>query len=114
MWKPDKKDPAQNVANHGRWRSGHSGLTQEQLATLEAEFAERTKPNTEYKKTLAEKMGVEFLMVHVGDHPAYIILRIDLDRSIGFRIAELQQNIKIHRSGDLMFHRSWRPIEVVR
>ena len=55
-----------------------SRLTQEQLATLEAEFAERYKPNTEYKKNLAEKMGVEFQKVNVSDRPACVIFRIDL------------------------------------
>lgn len=105
--------PAQNIANTEDGDLGtRSRLTQEQLATLEAEFAERYKPNTEYKKTLAEKMGVEFQKVNVSDHPACLIFHIDLDRRIGFRIAELKQNIRIHRSGDTMFHRSRRPIRV--
>ena len=105
--------PAQNVASTDDGDLGtRSRLTQEQLATLEAEFAERYKPNTEYKKTLAEKMGVDFQKVNVGDPPAYVILRIDFARRIGFRIAELKQNIRIHRSGDMMCHRSWRPIKV--
>ncbi|CAD6566282.1 MAG: hypothetical protein ASARMPREDX12_005628 [Alectoria sarmentosa] len=57
--------PAQNIANTEDGDLGtRSRLTQEQLATLEAEFAERYKPNTEYKKTLAEKMGVEFQKVN--------------------------------------------------
>lgn len=55
-----------------------SRLTQEQLATLEAEFAERYKPNTEYKKSLAERMGVEFQKVNVRHRSACLILRIDL------------------------------------
>lgn len=83
-----------------------SRLTQEQLATLEAEFAERYKPNTEYKKSLAEKMGVEFQKVNVRDRPACVIFRIDLDGRIGFRIVELKQNIRIHKSGDMMSHQS--------
>lgn len=89
MWKPVKKEPSQYVANHGPWRPAPCGLTQEQLATLEAEFAERSRPNNKYKQTLAEKMGLEFQVVNVGDHPAYVVLRIDLDRSIGSRIAQL-------------------------
>lgn len=56
---------AQNIANTDDGDLGtRSRLTQEQLATLEAEFAERYKPNTEYKKTLAEKMGVDFQKVN--------------------------------------------------
>ena len=105
--------PAQNITNTDDSDLGtRSRLTQEQLATLEAEFAERYKPNTEYKKGLAEKMGVEFQKVNVSDHPARVIFRIDLDRRIGFRIDELKQNIRIHKSGDMMFHRSRRPIKV--
>ena len=72
--------PAQNVTNTEDGDLGtRSRLTQEQLATLEAEFAERYKPNTEYKKTLAEKMGVEFQKVNVRDHPACVIFGVDLD-----------------------------------
>lgn len=57
--------PAQNISNTDDGDLGtRSRLTQEQLATLEAEFAERYKPNTEYKKSLAEKMGVEFQKVN--------------------------------------------------
>lgn len=105
--------PAQNIANTDEGDLGtRSRLTQEQLATLEAEFAERYKPNTEYKKSLAEKMGVEFQKVNVSDLPAYLIFHIDPGRRIGFRIAELKQNIRIHKSGDTMFHRSRRPIKV--
>ena len=105
--------PTQNIANTDDGDLGtRSRLTQEQLATLEAEFAERYKPNTEYKKSLAEKMGVEFQKVNVSDLPAYLIFHIDSDRRIGFRIAELKQNIRIHKSGDTMFHRSRRPIKV--
>lgn len=102
--------PAQSIANTDDGDLGtRSRLTQEQLATLEAEFADKYKPNTEYKKTLAEKMGVEFQKVNVSNHPACPILHIDLDRRIGFRIAELKQNIRIHKSGDTMFLRSTRP-----
>lgn len=72
--------PAQSLNNTEDGDLGtRSRLTQEQLATLEAEFAERYKPNTEYKKTLAEKMGVEFQKVNVSDHRACVILGIDLD-----------------------------------
>ena len=67
--------PAQHIANTDDGDLGtRSRLTQEQLATLEAEFAERYKPNTEYKKTLAERMGVEFQKVNVGDHPCFLSL----------------------------------------
>lgn len=105
--------PAQNISNTDDGDLGtRSRLTQEQLATLEAEFAERYKPNTEYKKSLAEKMGVEFQKVNVSGHPACVIFRIDLGRRIGFRIAELKPNIRIHKSGDMMFHRSRRPVKV--
>ena len=105
--------PAQNMTNTDDGDLGtRSRLTQEQLATLEAEFAERYKPNTEYKKTLAEKMGVEFQKVNVSERPACLILRIDLGRRIGFRIAELKQNIRIHKSEDMMFHPSRTPIKV--
>ena len=107
--------PAQSVPNTDDGDLGtRSRLTQEQLATLEAEFAERYKPNTEYKKTLAEKMGVEFQKVNVSDRSAQVIFRIDLDRRIGFRIAELKQNIRIHKSGDMMFHPSKTPDRVQR
>ena len=99
--------PTQTVNNTDDSDLGtRSRLTQEQLATLEAEFAERYKPNTEYKKSLAEKMGVEFQKVNVRDGSGCVILRIDLDRRIGFRTVELKQNIRIHKSGDMMFHRS--------
>ena len=105
--------PAQNVNNVDDGDLGtRSRLTQEQLATLEAEFAERYKPNTEYKKTLAEKMGVEFQKVNVSRRSVCVMVRIDLDRRIGFRIAELKQNIRIHKSGDMMFHRSRKPIKI--
>ena len=99
--------PASNMSNTDDGDLGtRSRLTQEQLATLEAEFAERYKPNTEYKKSLAEKMGVEFQKVNVSDRPAYVILRIDLDGRTGFRIVELKQNIRTHKSGDMTFHQS--------
>ena len=66
---------AQHITNTDDGDLGtRSRLTQEQLATLEAEFAERYKPNTEYKKTLAERMGVEFQKVNVGDHPCFLSL----------------------------------------
>ena len=66
--------PTQNMTNTDDGDLGtRSRLTQEQLATLEAEFAERYKPNTEYKKTLAERMGVEFQKVNVSDHRAGVI-----------------------------------------
>lgn len=107
--------PAQSITNTDDGDLGtRSRLTQEQLATLEAEFAERYKPNTEYKKTLAERMGVEFQKVNVSDQPVCVIFHIDLDRRIGFRIAELKQNIRIHKSGDMMFHRSRRPAKVLQ
>ena len=66
---------AQHITNTDDGDLGtRSRLTQEQLATLEAEFAERYKPNTEYKKTLAERMGVEFQKVNVGDPPCLLSL----------------------------------------
>ncbi|KAK4697470.1 hypothetical protein P7C71_g620, partial [Lecanoromycetidae sp. Uapishka_2] len=40
--------------------ASRSRLTQEQLARLEREFKQRYKPNTEYKRGLAETMGVEY------------------------------------------------------
>ncbi len=86
-------------------------LTQEQLATLEAAFADGYKPNTEYKKTLAEKIGVDFQKVNVSDRSKCVIFRIDLNRRVGFRIAVLKQNIRIHKNGDMMFHRSRMPIK---
>lgn len=105
--------PTQNVTNTDDGDLGtRSRLTQEQLATLEAEFAERYKPNTEYKKSLAEKMGVEFQKVNVRDRSACLIFRIDLDCRTGFKIAELKQNIRIHKSGDMMFHRNRITIKV--
>lgn len=105
--------PPQNVGNTDDGDLGtRSRLTQEQLATLEAEFAERYKPNTEYKKTLAERMGVEFQKVNVSDFTAGVIFRIDLDRRTGFRIAGLRRNTRTLRSGDMMFHQIKRPIEV--
>lgn len=104
---------AQNIANTDDGDLGtRSRLTQEQLATLEAEFAERYKPNTEYKKTLAEKMGVDFQKVNVSEPPACLIFHADPNRRIGFRTAELKQNIRIHKSGDTMFHRSRTSIMV--
>ena len=107
--------PPQNVTNTDDGDLGtRSRLTQEQLATLEAEFAERYKPNTEYKKGLAEKMGVEFQKVNVRDRSACVTFRIDLDRRTGFRIAELKQNIRIHKSGDMMFHQNRIIIRVQR
>ena len=89
-----------------------SRLTYEQLAILEAHFVEKNRPNIEYKKSLAEKIGVEFQVVNVSDLPAYLIFHIDSDRRIGFRIAELKQNIRIHKGGDMMFHQSRRPIKI--
>lgn len=41
-------------------------LTQEQLAHLEGEFARNSKPNTEYKKGLADRMGVELAKLNVS------------------------------------------------
>ena len=99
--------PAPNMSNTDDGDLGtRSRLTQEQLATLEAEFAERYKPNTEYKKSLAEKMGVEFQKVNVSDRLACVIFHIDLDGRTGFRIVELKPNIRIHKSGDMTFHQS--------
>ena len=99
--------PTQNMTSTDEGDLGtRSRLTQEQLALLEAEFAERYKPNTEYKKTLADKMGVEFQKVNVGDSPACILPSIDIDCRTGFRIAELKQSIRIHKSGDTMFLQS--------
>ena len=106
MW-PVEKDRAPNMSNTDDGDLGtRSRLTQEQLATLEAEFTERYKPNTKYKKNLAEKMGVEFQKVNVSDCPACVIFGIDLDGRTGFRIVELKQNIRIHKGGDVMFRQS--------
>ena len=99
--------PTQTVNNTDDSDLGtRSRLTQEQLATLEAEFAERYKPNTEYKKSLAEKMGVEFQKVNVREGSACAVFCIDLVRRTGFRIVELKQNIRIHKSEDMMFRQS--------
>ena len=48
--------------------ASRSRLTQEQLAHLEREFQRRYKPNTEYKRTLAESMGVDYQKVNVSNH----------------------------------------------
>lgn len=58
-------------------------LTTEQHAQLESEFATRYKPNTEYKKELAEKMGLEFAKVNVshycGLHGSYTLLMLIIE-----------------------------------
>lgn len=46
--------------------ASRSRLTQEQLARLEREFKQRYKPNTEYKRGLAETMGVEYHKINVS------------------------------------------------
>ena len=46
--------------------ASRSRLTQEQLARLEREFKQRYKPNTEYKKGLAETMGVEYHKINAS------------------------------------------------
>lgn len=46
--------------------ASRSRLTQEQLARLEREFTQRYKPNTEYKKGLADTMGVEYHKINVS------------------------------------------------
>ena len=48
-------------------------LTQDQLAQLELEFARNFKPNTDYKRGLAERMGVDYSKVTVG-RPVLVLL----------------------------------------
>ncbi|KAL2055964.1 hypothetical protein ABVK25_003606 [Lepraria finkii] len=51
--------------------ASRSRLTQEQLAHLEREFQQRFKPNTEYKRGLAESMGVEYQKVNTSHEPRF-------------------------------------------
>ena len=44
-------------------------LTQEQMAALETSFQEQPKPKTEYKKGLAERLGLDFQRVNVSAIP---------------------------------------------
>lgn len=53
-------DESADAANRAR-------LTQEQLAQLEREFVVHHKPNTEYKKSLAEQMCVDYAKVNVSN-----------------------------------------------
>ena len=62
--------------------ASRSRLTQEQLALLEHEFGPRYKPNPEYKKGLAERMGVEYHEVNVSNINAIrIISHIDISQN---------------------------------
>ena len=60
--------------------AGRTRLTQEQIAELEKEFAIKPKPNTEQKKTLADRMRVEYQRVNVSScpHPMKSHVNIDL------------------------------------
>jgi len=80
-------------------------LTQEQLAQLERQFALHHKPNTEYKKSLAENMGVDYSKVNVSYHTICVTSFIDIGHRTGFRTDELKQNMRSRPSSDLI-HRS--------
>jgi len=58
--------------------ASRSRLTQEQLACLEREFKQRYKPNTEYKRALADTMGVEYHKINVSRLSHLIISHIDV------------------------------------
>lgn len=58
--------------------ASRSRLTQEQLARLEREFKQRYKPNTEYKRGLAETMGVEYHKINVSQLSYFVIADIDV------------------------------------
>ena len=84
--------------------ASRSRLTQEQLAHLEREFQQRFKPNTEYKRGLAESMGVEYQKVNVSNHYCVRITSlIDISHRTGFRIVELKRNIRPRTSRDLIY-----------
>lgn len=90
--------------------ASRSRLTQEQLAHLEREFQQRFKPNTEYKRGLAESMGVEYQKVNVSSHYCVrITSHIDISRRIGFRIVELKRNIRPRTSRDLIYLQMKKP-----
>ena len=90
--------------------ASRSRLTQEQLAHLEREFQQRFKPNTEYKRGLAESMGVEYQKVNVSNHYCVRIKSlIDIGHRTGFRIVELKRNIRPRTSRDLIYLQMKKP-----
>ena len=58
--------------------ASRSRLTQEQIAELEREFAIKPKPNTEEKKRMADRMGVDYPRVNVSGSPVHVISYIDM------------------------------------
>lgn len=79
-------------------------LTQEQLAELETQFALHHKPNTDYKKSLAENMGVDYSKVNVSHRIVHVTSPIDIGHRTGFRTDELKQNMRTRPSSDLIHH----------
>lgn len=94
---PGNTDEAVDSASRPR-------LTQEQLAELETQFALHHKPNTDYKKSLAENMGVDYSKVNVSHCIVHVTPPIDIGHRTGFRTDELKQNMRTRPSLDLIHH----------
>ncbi len=91
-----------NNAEEGGDPASRPRLTQEQLAHLERQFALHHKPNTEYKRSLAENMGVDYSKVNVSHYTILVTSPIDIGHRIGFKIDELKQNMRTRSSSDLI------------
>ena len=68
--------PAYSINGTDEGVDGSKGprLTPEQLIFLEDEFSRQNKPNTDRKRTLAERMGVEYPKVNVSIHAAQVTI----------------------------------------
>jgi hypothetical protein len=93
-----------NITEEGGDPGSRPRLTQEQLVHLEKQFALHHKPNTEYKKSLAENMGVDYSKVNVSHYTVLVISPIDIGHRTGFRIDELKPNMRTRSSSDLIHH----------
>lgn len=105
----ERQDTGMTASEEAGDAASRPRLTQEQLAQLERQFALYHKPNTEYKKSLAENMGVDYAKVNVRLHPMSVMSPIDVGHRTGFRIDELKQNMRTRLSTDPI-HRSMKPI----
>lgn len=66
--RPGYQGTGTNNTGEGGDPASRPRLTQEQLAHLERQFALHHKPNTDYKKSLAENMGVDYSKVNVSHY----------------------------------------------
>lgn len=93
-----------NATEEGGDPGSRPRLTQEQLVHLEKQFALHHKPNTEYKKSLAENMGVDYSKVNVSQYTVLVTSPIDIGHRTGFRTDELKPNMRTRSSSDLIHH----------